>query len=105
MTSLNALFLSSWNSVKQRERLVEILLTKDAGVLLRVVKILETDECGYADLAKGFFADLDTLQTDEDKQAASKSLYICTYYIVLLKPPKYHPYGFNPAFQHFEAFA
>ena len=69
MASLNAFIFSSCNSVKQREKLVEILQTKDAGALLRVVKILETQECGYEDLAKDFFADLDKMQTDKYKQA------------------------------------
>ena len=77
MTNLNAFILSSCNSVKQREKLVEILLTKDPGALLRVVEILKTQECGYEDLAKKFFTDLDKIQTNKNKQAASKSLYVC----------------------------
>ena len=59
--------------MKQREKLVDILLTKDESKLVRVVKILETCECGYAELARKFFAYMDTLQKDKDKKAASKS--------------------------------
>ena len=62
----------SWNSVKQRQQLVDILLTKDDRALLRVIKILETRECGYADLAKEFFAQMDAMQKARDKEAASE---------------------------------
>lgn len=58
-------------SVKQRQKLVDILLTKDDSALLRVVKILETCECGYKDLARKFFAHMDALQIDKDRKASS----------------------------------
>ena len=60
--------------MEQREKLLNILLTKDGSVLLKVLTILDTHECGYADLVKAFSDDMDAMQRDEDKKATSKLL-------------------------------
>lgn len=51
---------------------MDFLLTKDSSELLKVMNILKTHECGYANLVKSFFDDMDVMQENEDKRATSK---------------------------------
>ena len=61
-----------WNSLQQREKLMDILLTKDSSALLKVLEILNTRECGYAELVGKLFADMDALQTDRPTKPTGK---------------------------------
>ena len=58
--------------MQQREKLMDILLTKDSSALLKVLEILNTRECGYAELVGKLFADMDALQTDRPTKPTGK---------------------------------
>ena len=61
-----------WNSLQQREKLLDILLTKDGSALLKVLEILNTRECGYTELVGKLFADMDTMQKDKSTKPTGK---------------------------------
>ena len=61
-----------WNSLQQREKLMDILLTKDSTALLKVLEILKTRECGYTELVGKLFADMDALQKDRSTKPTGK---------------------------------
>ena len=60
------------NSVQQREKLVEVVLTKDGSALLKVLEILKTRECGYVELVDKLFADMDAIEKSKSARSTSK---------------------------------
>ena len=68
----NECFFILWNSLQQREKLLDILLTKDGSALLKVLEILKTRECGYTELVGKLFADMDTMQKDKSTNPTGK---------------------------------
>ena len=48
--------------MQQREKLVDLLLTKDGCALLKVLEILRTRECGYEGLVAKLITDVEAMQ-------------------------------------------
>ena len=73
-----------WNSLQQREKLMDILLTKDSSALLKVLEILNTRECGYAELVGKLFADMDAMQKDKSTKPKGMKYELtnCICYVV-----------------------
>ena len=47
-------------------------MTKDGSAILKALEILQTRECGYADLVAKLYADMDKMQKDKSGKRASK---------------------------------
>lgn len=52
--------------------LLDILLTKDGSTLMKVLEVLQTHECGYAELVGKFYAHMDAM--DKARKSAGKLL-------------------------------
>ena len=59
------------NRVAKAKTLMNVLLLKDDSALLHFLRILKNNECGYQDLVKALYSDMDELQC---KKATSKLL-------------------------------
>ena len=55
------------------------LLPKDGSVLLKFLQILEKDECGYDDLVKKLYSEMDELQ--EQKNMKPSKLYTALFVV------------------------
>lgn len=65
-----------YNSMQQREKLVDILLKKDGSAILKVLQILRDRECGYVELVDGLFADMDIYSYCRRKCVPSQQLKV-----------------------------
>ena len=48
------------------------LLTKDGSAILKALEILQTRECGYAEMVDKLYADMDEMQKDKSGKRTSK---------------------------------
>ena len=63
-------------SVQKREKLVDILLTKDGSAILKALEILRNRERGYVELVDRLYANMDDMQKVTSKKPLGKSLYM-----------------------------
>lgn len=69
------LYVAMYDSVQQREKLVDILLTKDGSAILKALEILKTRECGYTVLVGRLFTAMDALQKETCTKPAESKLH------------------------------
>ena len=63
-------------SVQKREKLVDILLTKDGSAILKALEILRNRERGYVELVDRLYVNMDDMQKVTSKKPPGKSLYM-----------------------------
>lgn len=59
--------------MQQREKLVDILLTKDGCAILKVLEVLRTRECGYEGLVAKLISEVETMQKSKSTKPQKDS--------------------------------